>query len=225
MNLIRSNCPIRIWLENLAVSQPFEVMKFQVDSRWIHLDLLRSSGLWERPPIVLAYLLQASSNNYKNELASAYNCQAQPPNPFKHLKIEVVMTTRHNEPPKLNPNINITIFSQPNLPSPKPSDNDDSTALKRKCSDSVEEITVLRKSNKGKWKAYKSRSVVSTSGDEDVIIVNPKTKFGKPSKHAKKLKHAHNSQCIETHSPQPIPIPLITPSIPVPLTPQTFQNA
>ena len=31
---------IGIWSENLAVSQPFEAMKFQVDSEQIHLDLV-----------------------------------------------------------------------------------------------------------------------------------------------------------------------------------------
>ena len=159
------------------------------------------------PAIGLAYLLQASSNNFTNKLASAYNCQAQPPNPSKHSKVKVVMKNRHNEPPKSNPNIIITIPSQPNFPSPKPSGNDHSTALKRKHSDSVEEITVLRKPNKGKWKVYKSRSVVSTSGDEDVIMVDPNTKFGKPSKHANILKHAHipNVSKPTTHNPFPSP--------------------
>ena len=38
VDLIWSGCPIRIWLENLAVSQPFEVMKFWVDSKQIHSD-------------------------------------------------------------------------------------------------------------------------------------------------------------------------------------------
>ena len=51
-NLVRlgSGWKDQIWSENLAVSQPFEVMKFQVDSKWIHSDPLRSGGLWERPP-------------------------------------------------------------------------------------------------------------------------------------------------------------------------------